>query len=153
LPELLVGVAGLSLGLLAIGGHLFLRREAAPADLLDRLHTLLQLARLEAVSREVDCRLEVDRHARRLEVWDSRGTPDPGDDLLLYRSAVPAQAKLLWVGLDAEPQALPRFEIRFDPRGRVRGGAGEVRVLGLPRSGSVEVRESGELLLLAGAGA
>ena len=147
LPELMVAVACVSLVLLAAGARLLSQQAVEPVELLDKLHTMLQLARLEAVSRDVVCRLEVDQRASHVAVWDSLGTPDRRDDLLLYRVRVPEEARLLWVRADEEPVPLPKFEILFDPAGRVLEGAGEVLVLGTPRSGSVEVRADGELVV------
>jgi len=94
----------------------------------------LQLARVEAVSRNRDCRFVVDTGARSLQVLDTLGTASPGDDEVLYDTTLPAAVSftrpdsggavtLTSLGGNA-------FGAVFDSDGTVESGSGELVLFG-----------------------
>ncbi|HXV74674.1 MAG TPA: GspH/FimT family protein [Candidatus Polarisedimenticolaceae bacterium] len=54
-----------------------------------QLQSFMQLARIEAVSRNQDCRFLVDVSTRTLQVLDSNGTSTAADDILLHETRLP----------------------------------------------------------------
>jgi prepilin-type N-terminal cleavage/methylation domain-containing protein len=90
LAELLIVLAVASLGLLAVGTYAvpWVAREGLRSAVYD-VQTYMQLARIEAISRNRDCRFVIDTSNNRIGVLDSAGTPAVGDDILLYESDLP----------------------------------------------------------------
>ena len=90
LTELLIVVAVASLGLLAIGTYTvpWAAREGLRSAVYD-MQTYMQLARIEAVSRNRDCRFVINATNHRIAVMDSAGTDPVGDDILLYSADLP----------------------------------------------------------------
>ncbi len=90
LTELLIVLAVASLGLLAVGTYAvpWIAREGLRSAMYD-MQTYMQLARIEAISRNRDCRFVIDTATNRIGVLDTAGTPSLGDDILLYESDLP----------------------------------------------------------------
>ena len=90
LTELLIVVAVASLGLLAVGTYTvpWAAKEGLRSAAFD-MQTYMQLARIEAVSRNRDVRFVVDGTNHRIGVLDSAGTTSTGDDILLYSTNLP----------------------------------------------------------------
>ena len=90
LVELLIVVAVISLGLLAVGTYTvpWAAREGLRSAVFD-MQTYMQLARIEAVSRNRDCRFVIDGTGHSIGVFDSAGTTAVGDDILLYETDLP----------------------------------------------------------------
>lgn len=91
LIELLIVVAMVSLAMLAVATYTlpWLAKEDLRGAVYD-VQTYMQLARIEAVSRNRDCRFVVDTNTRRVSVLDANGTPaNLFDDVLLYEKDLP----------------------------------------------------------------
>ncbi len=90
LAELLIVLAVASLGLLAVGTYAvpWVAREGLRSAVYD-VQTYMQLARIEAIGRNRDCRFVVNTATKRISVLDTVGTPAVGDDILLYESDLP----------------------------------------------------------------
>ena len=90
LTELLIVLAVASLGLLAVGTYAvpWIAREGLRSAMYD-MQTYMQLARIEAISRNRDCRFVIDTASNRIGVLDTAGTASLGDDILLYESDLP----------------------------------------------------------------
>jgi Tfp pilus assembly protein FimT len=91
LPELIVALALASIVLLATAAYSIpmLAREAMRSAVYD-VQTYLQLARIEAVSRNRVCFFVLETPGRRLRVVDANGTVGiPGDDSVLYQTTLP----------------------------------------------------------------
>ncbi len=90
LTELLIVLAIASLGLLAVGTYAvpWIAREGLRSAVYD-VQTYMQLARIEAISRNRDCRFVIDTATNRISVLDTAGTTAIGDDILLYEADLP----------------------------------------------------------------
>ena len=135
LTELLIVVAMVSLGLLAVGTYTvpWAAREGLRSAVYD-MQTYMQLARIEAVSRNRDCRFVIDAGNRRIGVMDSAGTPSTGDDILLYSADLPDTVSFARPGMGS-PITLTHvtgktFHTVFGSDGIVDVGTGEVALLG-----------------------
>ena len=87
--ELLVVVTifGLVVVSTATLAHPWLVRERMRSAIYD-VQTLVQLARVEAVNRNQNCRFVIDTDTRTLWVMDTVGTSTRSDDVVLYSRAV-----------------------------------------------------------------
>ena len=114
------------------------------------LQTLAQLARMEAVARNRECRLLLCPTSRELLVTDTRGTTaDPTDDEVLHGTVLPeavtferpdAGSAVTWASIGGTPEW---FQVRFGSDGTVEAGEGDVIVHGGERYGKVAVFVSG----------
>jgi hypothetical protein len=99
------------------------------------VQSYLQLTRIEAVSRNRDCRFVVDTQSRIVQVLDGNGTSSTTDDTLLYETTLPPQVQF------ARPDSgsavtlsqigsSSAYETVFTSDGIVNAGSGEVAVFG-----------------------
>jgi len=145
LIEMLIAVS--ALGLILIAGAAYalpwLARESAKGAAFD-VQTYMQLARIEAVSRNHICRMELDTDAGQLQVIDGNGTPgSTADDVVLYERRLPetvsfarpdSGAAVTLDGIDATT-----FQVEFGSDGVVSLGAGEVCLLGGARYQRIQI--------------
>ena len=114
------------------------------------LQTMAQLARMEAVARNNECRLLLCPDLREVRVIDTRGTTsDPSDDEVLHGTVLPdsvsferpdAGSAVGWDSIGGSPEW---FQVRFTSDGTVAAGEGDVVVHGGDRYGKVAVFTSG----------
>jgi len=114
------------------------------------LQTMAQLARMEAVARNRECRLLLCPTSREVLVTDTRGTTaDPSDDEVLHGTVLPeavtferpdAGSAVTWANIGGSPEW---FQVRFGSDGIVEAGEGDVVVHGGQRYGKVAVFVSG----------
>jgi Tfp pilus assembly protein FimT len=137
LIELVIVVALASVTLLATATYAlpWIARERARSAVYD-VQSYLQLTRIEAVSRNRDCRFVLDTSTRSLKVFDGNGTTaTKGDDVLLYETTLPTQIQfarpdtgnavtLSQVGTSSV------YETVFTSDGIVSDGTGEVALYG-----------------------
>ena len=149
LAELLIVVAVVSLGLLAIGTYAvpWVAREGLKSGIYD-VQTYMQLARIEAIGRNRDCRFVVDTSTNRISVLDAAGTPSiPGDDILLYDSELPDTVSFARpdmgsaVTLDNVSGSI--YQTLFGSDGIVGVGTGEVVMFGGSKYERVQVFGAG----------
>ena len=148
LTELLIVLAVASLGLLAVGTYAvpWVAREGLRSAIYD-VQTYMQLARIEAISRNRDCRFVVDTSNNRISVLDSAGTASVGDDILLYESDLPDTVSFARpdtgsaVTLDNVSGSI--YQTRFGSDGIVNVGTGEVVMFGGSKYEKVEVFGAG----------
>jgi prepilin-type N-terminal cleavage/methylation domain-containing protein len=148
LAELLIVLAVASLALLAVGTYAvpWVAREGLRSAIYD-VQTYMQLARIEAISRNRDCRFAVDTSTNRISVLDTVGTVAVGDDILLYESDIPDTVSFARpdtgsaVTLDNVSGSI--FQARFGNDGIVNLGTGEVHMFGGSKYEKVEVFGAG----------
>ena len=96
--------------------------------------SLLQVARTEAVKRNLDCRFVVDLSARTMSVVDTNGTTSPSDDQTIRLSHLPSVVSFARpdsgsaITFHEEPGSV--YQVDFDPGGFVANGAGEMVLYG-----------------------
>jgi Tfp pilus assembly protein FimT len=124
----------------------WIARENMRSAIYD-VQTFIQLARVEAVSRNHECRFVVDSSAQTLQVLDTNGTGTTSDDTELYRRALPSSVDLARpdsgapVTLTAVDTNL--FETTFTPDGTVSNGTGQIYLYGGERYGRISVFGAG----------
>jgi Tfp pilus assembly protein FimT len=144
---LVVAVAALVLIATAAYSVPWIAREKMRGAVYD-VQLYMQLARIEAVSRNQDCRMVVDTSGGTLAVLDSNGTSSTADDLLLYSRRLPDSVEfdrpdsgsavtLPQIGTGSRYQAI------FASNGTVRNGGGEVVLHGAEQYGKVSVYGAG----------
>src|SRR6185436_19148601 len=89
----------------------------------EQVHTYLQLARVEAVSRERVCLLLVDATSGTMRVADSAGTPETADDLVLHEVELPRGVHFVDPDAGAAARLSGTSVASFDGRGRAEGSA------------------------------
>jgi Tfp pilus assembly protein FimT len=149
LIETLLVVSAAALLLVATAAYSipWIARESMRSSVYD-LQTYLQLARIEAVSRNRDCRFVVDTSSRTLQVWDSNGTTATSDDTRLYNRALPTSVSF------ARPDggsavtytqigAGSSYQVVFTSDGTVSSGTGEAVVFGGQSFAKIEVFGAG----------
>lgn len=148
LTELLIVLAVASLALLAVGTYAlpWVAREGLRSAVYD-VQTYMQLARIEAISRNRDCRFVVDTSTNRIAVLDTAGTSSTGDDILLYESDLPDTVSFARpdsgaaVTLDNVSGSI--YQTRFGNDGIVNLGTGIVHMFGGSKYEKVEVFGAG----------
>jgi Tfp pilus assembly protein FimT len=131
---LVVSVASVAVVATATYTLPWIARERSRSAVYD-VQSYLQLARIEAVSRNRNCRFVVDTSTRIVQVFDGNGTSSTSDDTLLYESSLPSQVQF------ARPDSgsavtlsqigsTSQFETVFTSDGIVLQGTGEVAVFG-----------------------
>jgi len=148
LAELLIVLAMASLGLLAVGTYAvpWVAREGLHSAVYD-VQTYMQLARIEAISRNRDCRFVIDTSNNRIGVLDSAGTAAVGDDILLYESDIPDTVSFARpdtgsaVTLNNVSGTI--YQTLFGNDGIVSTGTGEVHLFGGSQYEKVEVFGAG----------
>lgn len=150
LVELLVVVAmgSLILGITAAYTVPWFAKESMRSS-THEVETYMQLARIEAVSRNQPCRFLLDTANREIAVFDMMGTANPADDVELYRRDLPdtvsfanpqggAAVTLFSLGSD-------KYHTVFDGDGTVLAGSGVVCLFGGERYQRVSVFDAGGL--------
>jgi len=111
------------------------------------VRSFMQLAKIEAVSRNHECRFVVDGVNRTLEVWDMLGNTDPTDDVLLHDGRVPDP-----VSFDRPDGGTPVtlqvigakvFQTVFASDGTVSSGSGDVFFHSAESFGRIGVHAAG----------
>lgn len=144
---LVVAVASLVLMTTAAYSVPWIAREKMRGAIYD-VQLYMQLARVEAVSRNTDCRMVVDTAGGTLQVLDSVGTAGIYDDILLYTRSLPelvefdrpdsgSAVTLSQIGSSDSYQAI------FSSDGTVTSGIGVVVLQGAEQYGKVSVFGAG----------
>ena len=112
------------------------------------VQTHLQLARIEAISRNRDCRFVVDTASGDMTVLDSNGTSATGDDTELYSTELPENVAFTEPGGGAavtlsQIGASSSYEAVFTADGTVTAGTGAVVLHGGEMYGRVRVFGAG----------
>lgn len=145
LVELLIVVAVASLILVATAAYSlpWIARESMRGAVYD-VQTYVQLARIEAVSRNRPCRFVVNPTTSVISVMDTMGTTgDLTDDDTLYRTTLPSSVTFarptLGNAVTTTDLGTGWFDTRFAADGLVEAGTGEVHLFGGQRFGRVRV--------------
>jgi Tfp pilus assembly protein FimT len=142
-----VSVAALLLVAVAAYSLPWMQKEAMRSAVYD-VQTHIQLAKIEAVSRNRECRFVIDTANRTVEVFDGNGTSGTtADDILLYDSTLPENVNF------TDPQAGSAvtlddlgsgvFQVVFTSDGIVSVGAGAVMLHGGQSFGRISVFAAG----------
>ena len=136
LIELLIVVAMLSLAMLAVATYTlpWLAKEDLRSAVYD-VQTFMQLARMEAVSRNRACRFVINTSSREISVVDTNGTTATDtDDVVLYSSSLPDNVSFArpdaGAAVTLNNPAGSVFETMFGDDGVVSLGTGKVSLLG-----------------------
>jgi Tfp pilus assembly protein FimT len=142
-------IAAVLIGLATLVARPLIGNESGRGAVYE-LQTLAQLARMEAVARNRECRLLLCPASREVLVTDTRGTTsDPSDDEVLHGTVLPgsvtferpdAGSAVTWASIGGTPEW---FRVRFASDGTVEAGEGDVVVHGGDRYGKVAVFASG----------
>jgi len=149
--ELLVVVSSASLLLMAAAAFSIpMLQQESMKEAAYEIQSGLQLTRIEAVSRNRDCRFVLDATLRTVSVLDSMGTGTKTDDQTLHESQLPSTISFASpdgaspVTLDALwPLAAKRFQTVFTSEGTVDTGEGSISLLGGEQYGKVSVYGAG----------
>jgi len=144
---LVVSMAALMLVATAAYSIPWLARENMRGAVYD-LQTYMQLTRIEAVSRNRECRFVLNTSTRDLAIYDGNGTSTTTDDTLLYERGLPGSisfarpdsgsaVSISQIGTGS------RYEVKFTSDGTVSAGSGLVHVLGGERYGRISVFGAG----------
>lgn len=113
----------------------WLARERARSAVYD-VQSYLQLTRIEAVSRNRECRFVLDTSTKTMQVFDGSGTSaTTGDDILLYATTLPDRVRFARPDSGA-PVTLSQigsssvYETVFTSDGIVSSGTGDVALFG-----------------------
>jgi prepilin-type N-terminal cleavage/methylation domain-containing protein len=144
-----VAIAAVLLALIALAARPLIGTESGRSAVYT-LQSMAQLARLEAVARNRECRLLLSTDLRQVVVTDTLGTTaNASDDEMLHGSTLPegvaferpdSGSAVTWASLGGSPEW---FQVRFASDGTVEAGEGEVVVHGGDRYGRVAVFTSG----------
>jgi len=137
LIELVIVVSLASVTLLATATYAlpWIARERARSAVYD-VQSYLQLTRIEAVSRNRDCRFVLDTSTRSLQVFDGNGTSaTKADDVLLYETTLPTQVQFARPDTGnavtlSQIGTTSAYETVFTSDGIVSDGTGEVALYG-----------------------
>jgi prepilin-type N-terminal cleavage/methylation domain-containing protein len=148
LIELVTVVAVASMMLVsAIGYSLPWMAKQTMRSAVQDVRSLMQLAKIEAVSRNQDCRFVVDMAAGTLEVWDMAGNTDPTDDVLLHDRVIAETVSFERpdIGNVVTLQAVDTsiFQTVFQSDGSVSAGVGGVFFHSAGSFGRVDVQAAG----------
>lgn len=145
----LVVVLGLALGIATVTtvySMSWMVKESVRTAAFD-VNGLLQLAKVEAVSRNSPCRFVVDTAAGQLQVWDTLGTNSTSDDVLLHDRILPNHVVFdrpdvgSAVTLDAIDSVT--FQAVFTSDGMLSSSPGVICLNGGDSYGSVSVYAAG----------
>ena len=115
---------------------------------VNEVNGYLQLARIEAVRRNHECRFVVDRNTSALRVLDTLGTSSLADDVVLHRRTLRGAVAFARPDI-GEPVTLdqigatPSYHTVFTADGMVDSGTGTVYLGGGGEFGSVSVYAAG----------
>jgi len=111
------------------------------------VQTYLQLARIEAVSRNRDCRMIVNTTNRTLRVVDSNGTPSPTDDTQLYTRNLPSSITFArpdsGIAIGFNKLDGSNFDVTYGSDGTVPTGIGTAYLFGGERFVRISVFGAG----------
>ena len=114
--------------------------------------SFLQLARIEAVSRNRDCRFVVDTASRALEIWDSMGTMSTADDVRIHAATVPSVVNFgrpdVGATVTLDPIGTSDFQTIVASDGTVSVGVGSVFLAGAESYGCIDVQAAGGVQIL-----
>ena len=143
---LVVSAAALVLAATAAYSLPWIARENMRSAVYD-VQTYVQLARIEAVSRNRDCRMVVETSARTLQVFDSNGTAAKNDDTELYSRTLPSSVTFARpdVGSPVTFALISgdRYDVTFTSDGTVSSGTGEAVIFGGQRFARISVFAAG----------
>ena len=148
LIELLVVLMLAGLLLLAVGSYAlpWLRRESMRSAIYD-VQTFLQLARVEAITRNRECRFEIDTATSVVRVYDRMDPADLTDDVLLRSAQLDDSVDFARPGGGAavtlSALSASTFEAVFRQDGVVTVGIGDIVMLGGSRYERVSVFGAG----------
>lgn len=148
LTELLIVVSVVSLSMLAVGTYTvpWVAREGLRSAVYD-VQTYMQLARIEAISRNRECRFVVDTTGNRVAVLDTAGTAAVGDDILLYSADLPETVSFarpdFGAAVTINHVAGSIYQVRFGSDGIVSVGTGEIVMLGGSKYEKVQIFGAG----------
>lgn len=132
---IVVALAGVTLVATATYSLPWIARERARSAVYD-VQSYLQLTRIEAVSRNRQCRFVLDTSTRDLQVFDGNGTTGTkADDVLLYETTLPSQIQFARPDTGAavtlsQVGTSSAYETVFTSDGIVSQGTGEVALFG-----------------------
>jgi prepilin-type N-terminal cleavage/methylation domain-containing protein len=125
----------------------WLARESMRGAIYD-VQTYLQLSRIEAVSRNRECRMVLNTTSRTLQIFDSNATVSTTDDTELYTRALPSSVTFARpdMGLPltlSQIGSTGSYQVVFDSDGTVTSGTGDVYIFGGDRFGRISVFAAG----------
>ena len=144
---MVLGLASAALLATATYALPWMARERSRSAVYD-VQSYLQLTRIEAVSRNRECRFVVDTASRTLRVFDGNATAVTTDDRLLYETTLPSKVTfsrpdsgtavtLSQIGTSTQ------YQTKFSSDGIVTEGTGLVSVLGGNEYNRVQVYAAG----------
>jgi len=146
---IVVAVAAMMLVIVAAISIPWLQREAMRSAVYD-VQTYVQLAKIESVSRNRECRFVVNTSTGDLRVFDGAGTDaatDTTDDILLYETTLPDNVTFTNPGVGAavtlQDLGSGSYQLEFTSDGIVNAGAGEVMLQGGASFGRISVFAAG----------
>lgn len=148
LPELLMILALAALLLVATAAYSvpWLARESMRSAAYE-VQRAIQTARIQAVSRNHECRFAINTTSRLLRVVDTMGTAAIGDDQILDEVRLPETISFARpdVGLPVTmaPLGGSWFGARFNSEGTVLQGWGEIVMFGGDRFGRISLFAAG----------
>jgi Tfp pilus assembly protein FimT len=148
LVELLVvvAIAALAISTTAVISMPMLLRESMRSASYD-VSTHFQLARMEAVGRNVDCNFVIDIAQREIRVVDTKGTSSTTDDETIHEAEIDEAVSFARpdsggaVTLTAVSGTI--YQAVFNPEGTVSSGTGQVHMLGGTEYRRVELLGAG----------
>ena len=131
LIELLVVlvIAAMALTVSVTGSLSWIHRQAALSAVYD-VQSHLQLARVQAITRNRDCQFVIDESTGRIQLFDLSDPLDPGDDIELADLALPSTVSFSRPGggpaVTLSPLTGTKYEATFVPEGSVSSSVGEI---------------------------
>jgi len=111
------------------------------------VRSFMQLTKIEAVSRNRECRFVVDTLAGELQVWDMLGNSDPTDDVLLHDGRVPDSVGFdrpdFGAAVTLQTIDATTFQTVFNSDGTVAAGPGDVFFFSAESFGRIGVHAAG----------
>ena len=125
----------------------WLARESMRSAVYD-VQTYLQLARIEAVSRNRECRMVLNTTTRTLQIFDGNATVSTLDDTMLYTRSLSSSVTFARpdMGLPltlSQIGTTSSYQVVFDSDGTVTAGTGDVYLFGGDRFGRISVFAAG----------
>ncbi len=150
----LVVVLGLALGVATVTvvySMPWMVRESVRSAAFD-VNGMLQLAKVEAVSRNRPCRFVVDTAGGELEVWDTLGSDPTSDDVLLHDRTLPTHVAFarpdVGSAVTLDPLDAGSYQAIFTSTGMLSSGPGVICLHGGESFGSVAVYAAGAIEIL-----
>ncbi len=142
-----LAVASIAMSVTAVYSVPWMARQTMHSAVHD-VQGLMQIAKMEAVSRNRDCRFVVDTTDGALQVWDTIGTSDRDDDRLMHSRVLSDSVGFARpdVGnpVTLDPiSGTASFEAVFTAQGAVDSGTGDVFLRGGDTFAAVAVHGAG----------